>query len=277
MSTRPWPRFGFFALVAACSGQGGGPATGTSSGVAAGDFAAAFADAICEALAGCCANAGTPIDRNACIMRMTLEGGSVLRATSASRTYDPVGAGQCIEGTRSIFASCVMKPPNQQEFTEICRHMYVGTVEVGGRCNSDNDCADSDLGIIRCEPVGPAISPPNVMCVVDPPGQIGEVCRSSVLPIDFDQNLPAHLSCAEGLYCDGTNHCQPRLPEGAPCVLTEQCASTLWCSPGGINSTNSSCVPRASLGTACALDQTCTSGTCYQSVCAPGVPISCTF
>jgi hypothetical protein len=210
-------------------------------------------------------SAGSPFDREACVAAQTREAGAILADTNANRTYDPAGAARCIDGVRAILARCSYASTVKDEAIEACKGVFAGTVAPGGACQSSKDCAPSDMGPVECEVdrTAPPL-PPMPICVVDPPGLAGEPCAGPG-PNDPTVAFP-HLTCADGLYCDATNHCLARAAQGAACMRVDECGADLSCE-GGV------CTALADLGASCIDDFQCRSRTCYQQACATGVPI----
>jgi hypothetical protein len=243
-----------------------GPCGAIPASVPTETFVATAVDAICCAAAKCCAGASFSFDRDACVRSWTREQEHLLRVTSPSQVYDGAGAARCIEKLREISSRCVYS--TLDELKAACPDVYTGTVPVGGPCQSNNDCREAVEGPVRCAVSLPGALPLAPICIVDPPGLEGEACLG---PGPDDPSGPSfpHAICAEGLYCDLTSHCHPRLAAGAACYDYGQCEAALHCEPS-----SSACVPNRPEGAACSLDEQCAPGTCYQSACAPGIPIS---
>ena len=253
-------------LFPACGNKTNASGAGASGVVSAEDFVTRWVEATCGETGTCCMNANFPFNRDACVASMTREGQAILRDTSAVRTYDPAGAARCIDGVRVIFARCTYTSTLKDEVQEVCKDIYAGTVALGGACQSEKDCATSEKGPVTCTVDLIAsffLSMP--ICVVDPLGFVGEPCFGPG-PNDPSVAFPHH-ECADGLYCDMTNHCQARLAPGAPCGMFEQCVATQSCR-------NGTCSPLADLGAPCIDDLQCLSKTCYQQACAIGAPIT---
>ncbi len=246
----------------------GGDCAAPSGSVSSERFVATFVEAMCCAVATCCASSGFAFAGDTCLTDWTREAEHLLADTNPSRVYDGAGAAKCIETSRSILSRCVSSTSVLAELKKSCPGVYAGTVDANGPCQSTKDCAQSAQGPVQCEVDTTTVGPPAPICVLDPPALLGEVCLGPG-PRDPSSRFP-HLVCAQGLYCDATNHCQMGLAAGAACGNSAaQCAPALWCETPG-----NTCVPLTALGTPCSTDAQCTSGSCYQQKCAPGIPIS---
>jgi hypothetical protein len=257
-------------LLGCGQGGGGGPDAGIIKRVPIDDFVSAFSKAYCDALGFCCTNAGIPYGQDVCVAQMTLSAQQILAQVHPLRTYDDVGAGQCVDAMQSMWSSCALSP-DQIDPKTACDAVFAGTVAPGGACQSDNDCAKSADGPMRCEPDATMPVPPMPVCVLDRPGQIGEPCHGTAPP-DPNVHFP-HLACQDELFCDATNHCQTRVGAGAACGPSQECASNLFCeTPTGPEGT---CVAKIPLGGPCrdGIVGECLSGVCYQQSCAAGVPV----
>jgi hypothetical protein len=217
-------------------------------------------------LTNCCLHSGIAINRDACMAEMTRKGNDMVDVTLPHRVYDPVGAAQCIDSTRAILSTCVTHASTESNLSTACKAMFVGTVSIGAACQSSKDCAASGAGTAYCGPVGP-------ICVVRPFSQMGEPCFDNEA---LDPNVPLPPICADGLYCDRSRHCRPRIGAGAACLSTFDCEPTLWCNPGTAGQKRI-CTPNGPLGATCVFDTQCASGACEQYMCVPGTPIVCSI
>src|SRR5689334_24940746 len=89
------------ALLRFGQGGGGGPDAGIIKRVPIDDFVSAFSKAYCDALGSCCTNAGIPYGQDVCVAQMTLSAQQILAQVHPLRTYDDVGAGQCVDAMQS--------------------------------------------------------------------------------------------------------------------------------------------------------------------------------
>jgi hypothetical protein len=237
--------------------------------VSSDDFVAAFAKAFCDAMERCCTNAGIAVDHASCMTNLTRDGEHFLNSPPL-RKYDPVRAGKCVDEARSQLSLCRTTRLKDLEFTEACKAIYAGTVAPGGACQSNRDCAEASNGPMRCEVDVTNPVPPAPICVLDPLGKLGEPCLGSA-PYEPGVRYP-HFACADPLYCDVTNHCQPQHGEGGDCSPAVLCESTLWCHSTG--PTTGACERRLEPGSPCTYDAQCSSSTfCYEAVCTDGTSI----
>src|SRR5688572_9659030 len=72
--------------------------------------------------------------------------------------------------------------------------------------------------------------------------------------------------CANGLFCDFDNRCRTRLPEGALCDASFQCADELFCD--FTTPLAPTCAPLRELGESCTSSPNCKSNTCLPGMCA---------
>jgi hypothetical protein len=126
-----------------------------------------------------------------------------------------------------------------QDFDTVCQDLVVsGTVQEGGACAGDADCAP---GLYDCH------SPTNAC---------GGTCRAYAAIdepcINFDDPLCAE---AAGLYCSSsTGTCRPRVAQGNGCVQTGDCQDGLRCMALAGPAT---CIPAE--GVPCSVSQWCES------------------
>jgi hypothetical protein len=259
------------ALGSGCSGKStAGSGSSNVVSVSADDFVTAFVRATCDAIAACCASASFPFDRAACETSETREAQHILTDTNSLRVYDPAGAARCIDNARAVLSLCVTSNAIVDRMKHSCDEVYAGTVAVGGACQSEKDCAQGTQGPVECE-IDALLAPmptPMPICVVDNPGMVGEACLGSIMR-DPTVHFP-HLTCADGLYCDMTGHCQTSVAQGGACAHDE-CVKTAWC-----DGSTSTCAAQFPLGTACVSDLQCTSGACEGQLCSNGTPIAAT-
>ena len=247
-----------------------GPDAAGPDPVAAEDFASAFAHAYCNGLGSCCSSAGLAHDGAACITTMTAEAEHRFTPAPPLRKYDPLSAGQCIVEVKALWPTCRTSPAAENKVKGACDRIFLGTVAVGGACQSDLDCAQASQGPVLCEINVNMPVPPAPICVVDPPGQLDEPCLGGA-PYDPATPFP-HRTCAPSLYCDrAVNRCLTRHGEGEDCNSSVLCDSTLWCHSTG--PTTGACEKVVALGLPCTFNGQCASGVCYQDVCSDGIPV----
>ena len=135
---------------------------------------------------------------------MTREGQHILTSTNSSRVYDGAGAARCIDQVRTLLSVCMTSTQLLDQLKHACDGVYAGTVAVSGGCQSTKDCAQGEKGPVQCELDVTTVGTPMPVCVVDPPGLLGEPCFGPG-PKDPNVHFP-HLACADGLYCDAAGH-----------------------------------------------------------------------
>src|SRR3989338_6678536 len=92
-------------------------------------------------------------------------------------------------------------------------------------------------------------------------------------PCQVYQDCQSGLCLYMGYYRRG-NSCYPgNLPQNAPCFQNVQCSQGLACLNTSINSPNF-CLPQRANGQSCGLNSDCSSGLCLNSLCVPRGAIS---
>src|SRR5260370_24638165 len=237
--------FEWLVLGFGCSGKST-PGAGSSNVVSADDLVNRFVKATCDAIGACCASASLPFARDQCESSMTREAQHLLTDTNASRVYDGAGAARCIDRATMLLSLCATSTLIADQMKHSCEEVYAGTVAVGGACQSTKDCAQGSQGPAQCDVDATTMGTPLPMCVVDPPGQLGEPCLGPA-PIDPNVHFP-HLTCADGLYCGTSGTCQSRVAVGGACIHDDECIAT-WCDT--TSPTSGMCAARLPNGSAC--------------------------
>ena len=176
-----------------------------------------------------------------------------------SAGYDPKYAKECLRAVELAYLGDDLDAEQLLVVRQLggeCSRLIRGSSLAGGACNEDTDC-DTISGYT---------------CVTRP-GDDG-TCQ---IPEEVGAGLScrdAAAVCEEGFYCDGRN-CIERLPEGEPCVDTQECAADLRCesasngeggAAGEGSDTAGSCVPRITrFDVPCEENDDCDSGYCEQS------------
>ncbi len=157
--------------AAACSKSHSGA---SAEGAASDPFAATMADAFCSALRGCCAQAGTPNDDDACRAEMTeafaLPAKPLARMDKVS--YDPEAALACAAAMKARVGKCALDggaPGADTGYVDplvaACHGVFRGTVERGGACKSARQCATGGPREIP-DCVAPATGNGDLVCAV---------------------------------------------------------------------------------------------------------------
>ena len=195
-----------------------------ASTVAESDFISGYARAVCDALQGCCAAVAAPLGRDACITTMSRKAESGVRIRSSSSVYDGKRAFDCIEKARLILVQRVWNRHRPKTRLRWSAARAVGTLPIGADCETEYDCAPSNQGRVLClKPLGSSTGQYGILR----PAAAGEMCFSV---------------CEEDLYCGLDQRRVPRLPDGAVCQATPNCARLLSVSPSEPGrSSNRSC------------------------------------
>jgi hypothetical protein len=133
---------------------------------------------------------------------------------------DPIRMQSCIDRYRS--ASCQeLATSFQEDSTDFCPKLLVGTVAAGERCTQSADCADSEHLVCRVNITTDVCSR---VAVCGPKPIVGDVC-------DFTAG-----ACSEGQFCDpATKLCARMSGVGEPCHdYSAPCEDGLGCSLQGI-------------------------------------------
>lgn len=275
------------AILVACGGGTEGAATSDS-----------FADQYCALFSPCCEQAKRPTDGATCK--------AFVSAGASGKTYDAAKGTECLEKARAAaakpdFCSFVDMPDCSGVYVAAG-----GGAAPGASCKDDSDCATSPEGKVDCastfssgsesrvcqlqiagkEGAGPCIGtkdgnvtsfsssgsggpPPsrgficNVADGVRCDGKTTKCVRIGDVGATCDGTTNA---CVKTAYCDATQKCAARLPEGAACgvsgVSSNACLATAYC-----DSTAKKCTPALADGTACTKSEQCRSDRCLNGKC----------
>jgi hypothetical protein len=153
----------------------------------------------CQQDSPCCMKAGLVFDQAGCegFFRQTCSQG-VAAVAAHTATFHPADIDACIAAYQPFIDKCTL---SADDFASVamkstpCQQVFLGTVAIGGACNSDAECA-------------PGAAPSTTFCGTGscqsrpPLAAQGGACTDT-------------LSCALGLVCDSTQQqCVPdRMPE----------------------------------------------------------------
>lgn len=173
--------------------------------------------------------------------------------------YDPKYAKECLRAVELAYSGDGLDAEQLLVVRQLggeCARLIRGASLAGESCSEDTDC-DTIAGYVCVTRPGTDGS-----CQIPEEVGAGLSCRD------------AAAVCVEGFYCDGRN-CIERLPEGEPCIDTQECAADLRCESasngeggaGGESSdTEGTCVPRITrFDVPCEENDDCDSGYCEQS------------
>jgi hypothetical protein len=260
-----------------------------------------FAAEYCQLLSPCCAEAGFSSDPSGCeqIMGFALMGSSfdegsgdaclsAMRAERSNEEYCTMVHG--LEPCESVFAS-----PS-------------GSVQPGGTCESDSDCANTAEGQGHCfnasddgsggdlcmiATMGAEGSTPcvgnksgglTVFFPPAPPPKVGYVCdQNQGLSCDFTTSRCAAMKkvgepcsyetpCVDGAYCvHDTDLCAPRGEIGADCegFDLDECVEEAYCDD------SQKCAKRLPAGSACTVGEC--EGNCVDHKCEPAFDFGYAF
>jgi len=230
-------------------------------------FISRMAAVFCDAIEPCCSRFGRENSAAACEEEVAIPFGWAFPGIgSLHADFDPEMAAACLQVTAAYVRGCAGPVFWGQRWDRqmdpslaACESVLRGTTQLGGACESWQDCAPSSepvtcdwetpgSGTAICMLVSTVPPPPDV----PPPtyARIGEPCRSEsnleacldpCEPHSFCDNgtcAPERASgpcgdlceraCSAGSYCDQTQkRCVPRpaLPDGASCTSVYQCGN----------------------------------------------------
>lgn len=277
---------GIVAVVFACSSGSDGAATSD-------DFATQY----CAIFAPCCEQAKRPTDGATCR--------AFVGAAASGKTYDAAKASECLQKTREASAK-----PGFCTFSDVpsCDGVYAtansGTVQPGGACKDDEDCAASPEGKVDCTSSFTSSSESR-FCQVQIPGKDGDgpcigtkdgnvtsfsgsssekPSRGYICNVEGgvrcdsktgkcskigDVGAPCDGSsnaCVKTAYCDATQKCAPRVAVGAPCG-TNGVSSQACVSTAYCDTTSKACATAAADGAPCTRGEQCVSDRCLNGKC----------
>ncbi len=255
-------------------------------------FPAAYAQALCTSLQHCCTENAVPFDYDSCTSGWRAYVSATF--TSATVNYDPRAATTCVALLNSAESvSCAPAPGSISDARDTCQSIFQGTVQVGGACSSDSDCAVDDAGPVFCSATVAGSDAGGILpldlplldgvCAVGALPMSGDPCAAGgTSPCGTDGTLycdpttavchsvgavggmcSAEVpgSCVTGAYCVATgpdaNLCAAAQAVGSPCTDTSQCDPTSVCDAGSMT-----CVARKGSGAACSSGDQCLSGAC---------------
>ncbi len=233
-------------VVSVCAlGMLGGGCSGSSDSVAPvtlDQYPQAFANALCDTIAPCCKAANVTYQETGCKSAATDQWTQTIARSSAAHTkYDADAAGRCIAAIKKVVASC--KSTNN-DATNVCSDVFVGTIALGGACTSNQDCAAP--GTCERDPNNFDFNAPGV-CTA--PGsatahaKAGEPCAgscddrggSTVFCGGFASGDPGGTCYAsDGVFCASeTRVCAPFGKVGDLCSVAEMgCVTGAYCNDG---------------------------------------------
>jgi hypothetical protein len=267
------------AALAACSSSGGGGAS----------TAAAFAQQYCSLLAPCCADAGLSTNTSSCAALIS----------GLGKGYNPSAGQACLDA-----ATQASKEPGFCSSTSMsspaCSNVFSnsssgsssggssGSVQPGGSCQFDSDCARAPGGGASC--LGGGFSADGgfggSQCIQTTTGTAGQgpcigTINGSSTETSWSGNTapPTHAyvcDVASGLTCSGATHqCSAQVGTGQPCNQDGDCVAADYCDFNG--SSGSTCTPRLPDGSSCAMSFSACMTTSYcestSQTCKPALPM----
>lgn len=260
---------GAVAILFACSSGGGSAANATG-----------FESEFCNLIGPCCAGAGLHANATQCE--------AVINAFTGSAPYNATAGQACIDGLqKESNAGTICK--NVGNDVPSCNQVFAGSgggsVQPGGACTKNSDCASSGSGSVTCFDSTTFLdgggSTSTRTCVQEQTGKAGDspcigTRSGNVTTYSWFNGAPPGVAyicdLANGSHCDGTtNKCVALAQTGQACTNQGDCTSADYCAfqDGG-----QSCEPRIPNGGACtSYPDGCQSGSsCKSNVCTAGLP-----
>lgn len=245
--------FAVAAAVAACSSgsSGNGNLTGGPA-----DTASQFADQYCALITPCCADAGLSSNGAACHAWITL--------AEQQGTYNPTAGNECLAAMQQAHGQpdfCTTFGGNPSSCNQVFKGSSGGSVQPGGACMQDGDCAPAAGGSATCFTqfnFGDGGSNETRTCVQTTTGKSGDSPCIGDVNGDITeyawQGAPPDkgvlCDASQGLYCDTTTHaCAAFKRAGAACTSDSECGPEGYC---GFQSGASTCTARVPAGSSCA-------------------------
>lgn len=267
--------FGLVLLILPACGSGDDtkaaapPPIDPNAPVDASDFPGRYPVAFCTGLEACCTQNALTFDRAACEQQVQLDLGQwETYTTTPAYVYDGAAAASCLA---ALASRC--PETNEPLADSACTGVVKGTVGIGGACDDPLACAAGGF----CEEEDVDVTG---TCVGTASGTaVGEACTDGA------------TTCASGLVCDATGHCNAPKAEGEPCMDEADCGDGLFCNiedggftcralPAigascGVNGCaagaycdgSKTCVAVKAKGASCADDDECSPGHCIQGLC----------
>jgi hypothetical protein len=232
--------------VVACSSGSSSTGTAANSG--------SFADQYCAIIEPCCSATGLSTTGSACHGWVALAAGQ--------GAYDPAAGSACISAMQQAQSSsdfCTTLGGNPPACNQVFKGGTSGTVQPGGACMQDSDCAPAPGGSATCFSqfnFGDGGSSETRTCVQTTVGKAGDSpcignVNGSVTEYSWSQGAPPGQGfvCDQstGLYCDATSHaCSAFKSAGAACTSDSECGPNGYCDFASGN-----CAARLAAGSPC--------------------------
>lgn len=211
-----------------------------------------FVSEYCDLMMRCCSEAGYSSNPSQCK--------ALLGALTSSASYSASNGEKCLAAMRAASSHpdfCKMDDDILDD-GGACEKVFSeggssGSVQPGGECESDSDCADSAQGEGECYHYWEDSASYQV-CVIIAEGQAGSDPCIGTRNEDYTSyegsGPPPEMGyvCdeADGLYCDSTSRkCVAFRAVGESCSYSERCGNDAYCNSEGV------CAARLSAGSPC--------------------------
>jgi hypothetical protein len=234
------------SLVAACGGGGVSISTNQDN------FCSEIAEVVCHNMYQCCTESEIEdrlsvsdprteaqcredyeriCDRTAPDLRDSLKAGRV--------TFDANRLNACLDAVLAPDDVCSEIVTGEAPWKEPCKDApWVGTVQTGGSCFFNFDCAGA----------------PDSYCGPD------QKCKAKPTA-----GFPCGTGCASQYYCASNGTCAAKLAVNAPCESDYQCDKDLYCDQSA--TPEPICTMKGAGGSSCKSDYACLSGDCVPGQC----------
>lgn len=193
------------------------------------DLASEAANAACDTQVEC----GVYPDTSTCLESIDLGVGQLVAEVEAGIiTYNSAKAGECVDSFGGF--DCDIFSSDQAENREACEAIFVGTIALGGDCFTSESCEGE--AICDGDSVGACI-----------PG----ICVANAQEVEANEGEScSNVRCKFGLFCDGSDICQPPAGPAEACSGFEKCISGYICELGP-DRTPGTCLKLPTTGETC--------------------------
>jgi hypothetical protein len=174
---------------------------------------------------------------------------------AATRVYDPSAGAACVQALQAAFGAGISHVAFDllKSMNDTCERVYAGTIQQGGGCGIDYDCAAG------------------LSCTAKTPGGGPAICEPAQVVASGQSCSGLGAQCAAGSYCSGQNgqwQCTPGAGVGQLCAAGTYCLNAQHCMAN-------ICPMPGNAGASCVSDGDCSADAPFcdpnSSTCSPGL------